>query len=64
MWPLGEIAQLVEHATENCGVLGSSPSLAIGKPLQMGVFPDSDRYPERLFVPVSVAVGTNVGTNP
>jgi hypothetical protein len=25
----GEIAQLVEHAAENCGVLGSNPSLAI-----------------------------------
>jgi hypothetical protein len=30
---LGEVAQLVEHATENRGVAGSSPALAIcGKP--------------------------------
>ena len=29
--PRGEIAQLVEHTTENRGVLGSIPSLAISK---------------------------------
>jgi hypothetical protein len=33
----GEIAQLVEHATENCGVLGSSPSLAIASSGGRGV---------------------------
>ncbi len=34
----GEIAQLVEHSTENRGVPGSSPGLAIKKALQMGMF--------------------------
>ena len=27
--PLGEVAQLVEHCTENAGVPGSSPGFAI-----------------------------------
>ena len=40
----GEIAQLVEHSTENRGVGGSSPPLAIAKSLQMGGFSDSGRY--------------------
>src|SRR5207247_422212 len=43
--PLGEIAQLVEHTTENRGVPGSSPGLAIherpAKPLfQPQALPD------------------------
>jgi hypothetical protein len=37
-------SQVGRPTTENCGVLGSSPSLAIKKPLQMGVFSDSGRY--------------------
>jgi hypothetical protein len=32
----GEIAQLVEHTTENRGVPGSSPGLAIAEGLQIG----------------------------
>lgn len=34
----GEIAQLVEHTTENRGVPSSSLGLAIWKSLQMGMF--------------------------
>jgi hypothetical protein len=35
---LGEVAQLVEHATENRGVAGSSPALAIAFCLQIRRF--------------------------
>src|SRR4051812_12561316 len=42
--PLGEIAQLVEHTTENRGVPGSSPGLAIGRsPGNQGFFRGSRR---------------------
>jgi hypothetical protein len=34
----GEIAQLVEHSTENRGVPSSSLGLAMQKVLQMGMF--------------------------
>src|SRR3954453_1081173 len=39
--PLGEIAQLVEHTTENRGVPGSSPGLAIAKTPMTSGFSDS-----------------------
>jgi hypothetical protein len=36
--PYAEIAQLVEHTTENCGVLGPIPSLGTNKTPLTGVF--------------------------
>jgi len=36
---------LVEHTTENRGVPGSSPGLAIRKALQMSGYWDRDPYP-------------------
>ena len=61
----GEIAQLVEHATENCGVLGSSPSLAIARRGSVGVL-DHDPSPlskTRRYPPVSAGISTPTGAS-
>jgi hypothetical protein len=38
-WACADVAQLVEHFTRNEGVLGSSPSVGLGRALEIGRFP-------------------------